>query len=112
MVRGFGAGEVHGVVPETCFSGRRLEFGMVVGRPQVIFRGGKFFPGPILVINSDGLGGIRSVKERQLGEDGLNHGFAIFAPQGRDADKAGQPVGSVGLAGSIRHESPPRGRTG
>ncbi len=101
MVCGFCAGKVKGAIPDACFSGRRLELGMIVGSPLVIFSGCKFFPCPIQIIEADRLSGRLTVKKGKLGEDGLDHAFSIFAPQCRDADKSGQPIGPVCLTGSV-----------
>jgi len=101
LVGGFRACKMDGTVPNGGLTCRGLIEGVLVHRWLVEPGGGKSFLSPILVEEGRRPRSRFTVNDCKLGKDRLCEKLLMVALYRRNADKAGQSVGSLAVVGSV-----------
>ena len=101
LVGGFRAGKMDGTVPNGGLTCRGVIEGVFVHRRLVELGGGKSFASPILVEEGRRLCRLFAVDDCKLGENRVGEELLMVALHRRNADKAGQSVGSLAVVGSV-----------
>ncbi len=101
LIGGFRAGKMDGPVPDGGLTCRGVIEGVFVHRRLVEPGGGKSFASPILVEEGRRLSRRFAVDDFKLGENRLCEELLMVALHRRNADKAGQSVGSLAVVGSV-----------